>query len=223
MVVKFERREELAPAVWQYFFTPERTLDYIPGQYIDLHVLRAVDDERGPTRTFTLTSLPNEKEISFTAAFPEPGSVYKRALRRLQPWEELRTGDAMGDVVLPKDPSVPLIFVAGGLGIASFVSILRSLEASQEKRQIDLFYGRRTEADNPYDSLLERFPFTSKQCTVSPTRLNAKDIAHQSSPQSLVYISGSQKFVETMRTELIEHGVGREHIIFDFFDGYTDL
>ncbi|TAH33992.1 hypothetical protein EYC59_04205 [Candidatus Saccharibacteria bacterium] len=223
MLARFETREEISPGVWEYALTPERALDYIPGQYVDVQVLRDFSDLRGRGRIFTLTSVPNEPMLKFALKFPQPGSSYKRELWSLAPGETVKIGDAMGDVVLPKNSETPLIFIAGGLGIASFVSSLRWLESATEKRTVHLFHGRRTAEDNPYSELLARFPFTSKQQVVSPTRILVADILEVTSPKSLFFISGSQSFVENFRAELAAQGIGHERVVFDYYDGYTTL
>ncbi len=223
MLARFDGRKEISPGVWEYTLTPERRLDYIPGQYVEVQILRDFDDRRGRGRIFTLTSLPDEPHLTFALKFPEPGSPYKHELRSLQPGETLKIGDAMGDVVLPKNPDIPLIFIAGGLGIASFVSSLRWLEATEELRAVHLFYGRRTTADNPYGELLERFPFASRQAVVSPARISPEDVLVATAPESLFFISGSQRFVESFRAELATRGISHERIVFDYYDGYVSL
>lgn len=222
MIVKFERRVQLTPDVWEYYFVPERPLGYVSGQYVDVH-LPNVSDPRGPSRVFTLTSLPDEPFLSFAAKFSAPLTPYKLALQNLQPGDAAHIDDAMGDVILPKNPSIPLIFVAGGLGIASFVSILRSLQQGDETRSITLLYALRTAQDDAYPELLKEFTFANKHVFICPNRLIVDDITQIVTEDSLIYLSGSQRFVEGLRTSLQANGIDHEQIIFDFFDGYSEL
>lgn len=223
MLVTYESRKELSPGTWEYRFKPERPLDYISGQYVIFQILREFQDPRGSSRTFTLTSLPEDDSIAFAVQFPEPGSPYKHHLQHLEPGEKLRVTDAMGDVILPKDPATPLVFIAGGLGIASYVSILQSLLHKSENRTIDLFYGRRSIQDNPYDDLLDRVDFHSRTLKINPERVSTPEILASLNSGALVYISGSQKFTEGIRAELLNHGVAHERIVFDYYDGYVSL
>lgn len=226
MRVFFEKRYELAPNVWHYFFTAERPVDYIPGQYVDFRIPHGSPDSRGMSRTFTLTSLPSEKQLSFAVKFEEPPSTYKQALQALQPGEEVTITDAMGDVVLPKSSSVPLTFVAGGLGIASFVSILRWLTAQNEHRDITLLYAVRDPQILLFQDVVDSYPFPIGLKIFSPEtpRLSAETIAKQAAKDGLIYISGSEKFVESLRHGLEnDYDMPHEQIIFDFFDGYHDL
>src|SRR5882757_8215263 len=102
----FKRRAELAPGIWQAFFSPERPVSYLAGQYVDIRLPAVTDDPRGPGRTMTLTSLPSEPEISFVYRFAEPASPHKLELQTMRPGATIQLGDAMGDLVLPKSPAV---------------------------------------------------------------------------------------------------------------------
>ena len=228
MRVVFERKQELLPDIWEFYFRPERPLDYIPGQYVDLRLPQAHADKRGTSRTFTLTSLPDEPLTSFAVKIELPCSTYKQVLQALQPGDTATVTDAMGDVVLPKDPDVPLVFVAGGLGIASFVSITRWLTKRKEQRTITLLYAVRNKRDILFEEIFNAYQFPIKKTLFTadgePIRISAALIAEQLVPDSLLYISGSEHFVESLRQELQrDFGVPNEKIIYDFFDGYSEL
>jgi len=223
MKVFFERREELAPAIWRYYFRPERQVGFTPGQYADFHILQPLADPRGQSRVFTLTSLPSDASVSFVAKFAAPLSSYKQALQALQPGDELRLDDAMGDLVLPKSATVPLVFVAGGIGMASFASMLQQLLGDREERSIFLFYGLRSGREHIFRELTTSYPLALKTIAVAPNRLTAQEIKDSTPPDALVYISGSQRFVEGLRIDLEQLGTPHEQIVFDYFDGYTEL
>ncbi len=223
MKVFFERREELAPTIWQYYFRPERPVDFIAGQYVDLHLPTVTGDPRGKSRTFTFTSLPTDPFISFVVKIVEPRSSYKQQLATLQPEYEARVDDAMGDLVLPKSPLVPLVFIAGGIGIASFVSVLDLLTRQREQRSIFFFYALRSRREQIFRDLTNAYPLELKQLIFQPNKLQAQEIIDSTPPDSLLYISGSQKFVEELRTDLVALGTPQEHIVFDYYDGYAEL
>jgi len=223
MKVFFERREELAPTIWQYHFRPERPVDFIPGQYADLHMLTPLGDPRGQSRVFSLTSLPEEDLVSFVIKMVSPTSPYKLGLQALRTGDELRLDDAMGDLVLPKSPDIPLVFVAGGIGIASFASMLRQLLAAREERSIYLFYALRSRTEYIFRNLTDTYPLALKTIAIAPNRLSAQEIVASTPPSALVYLSGSQRFVEGLQTNLAALGTPHEQVIFDYFDGYTEL
>lgn len=223
MRVFFERRTELAPGIWQYWFTPEHTLDFVPGQYVDVALPGTMQDPRGGTRTFSLVSLPSDPQLRFITKHFELQSPYKQRLQALQPHDEATIGDSMGDLVLPKAPDLPLVFVAGGIGIASYASMLRDLLARKEERPVFLFYALRARREQLFRELTSRYPLQLTQVTLAPNRLSAREIKDTTPPEALIYLSGSQSFVEGLQAELEAFGTPRSSIVFDYYDGYAEL
>ena len=223
MKITFQRREELAPTIWQYYFSPERLVRFVPGQYADFHLPHLENDPRGRMRTFTLTSLPTDKFVSFVVKIVEPASPYKQALELLQIDDELRMDDPMGDLILPKSPAVPLVFIAGGIGLASYAGSLKLLLKQNEERDIYLFYALRSRYEQIFQELTDAYPLQLRQVILAPNRLGAADIKKSVPSDALLYLSGSQKFVEDLQTTLGIVGVPHEQLIFDYFDGYAEL
>ena len=222
MQVFFERREELVPGIWQYYFRPERPFDFEPGQYVDLHLAGVKGDPRGAARTFSMTSLPTDPSITFVLKHFGLQSQYKHALQALQPGEAARLDDAMGDLILPKDPSVPLVFVAGGIGIASYASMLKLLLQKKEARDIFLFYQLRNRREQILRELTTAYPLALFDISIAPNQLSAQQIKASTPPGALLYLSGSQTFVETLRAGLEALDTPRSQIVFDYYDGYAD-
>ena len=223
MRISFERREELAATIWQYHFKPERAVDFVPGQYASFHLPSLTDDPRGPARTYTLTSLPGDEFISFIIKIVDPVSRYKQVLQQLIPGNELEINDAMGDLVLPKSRDIPLVFIAGGIGIASFGSMIQQLLNSREERQVFFFYRLRDQRERIFTDLIKAYPLVLNQLVIAPHQLTAAEIKAATPPDALIYISGCQSFTENLRRDLIESGTPHEYIVFDYFDGYADL
>jgi ferredoxin-NADP reductase len=223
MQLSFEKREELAPTIWKYYFRPERPLDFVPGQYLSVGIPTVQNDPRGSSRVYTLTSQPADELMSFVLKVPEPHSPHKEALIQLQPGDHAQCNESMGDLILPKDASQPLVFVAGGIGIASFVSILEYLLVRKEERQIFMFYALRERQEQIYTDLLNSYPLALKTIVISPNRLTAQQIIDSTPPEALLFISGSQRFVEELRLNFEQLGKPRSQIVFDYYDGYTEL
>lgn len=223
MQVLFEKREELAPAIWQYYFRPERQVDFEPGQYANLHIANITGDPRGASRTFSFTSLPSDPSIAFVLKHFGLQSPYKQTLQSMQPGDKAYLDDAMGDLILPKDPAVPLVYVAGGIGVASYAAMLKDLLARREERSIFFFYQLRSAREQIFRDLYNAYPLELKQVSIAPNLLTARQIKDSTPPNALVYISGAQKFVEDLQTGLELLGTPRSQIVFDYYDGYTEL
>src|SRR5690606_36942002 len=108
----FIKADDVARHTRTLWFRPKRPVRYIAGQFTELYLPHDDADERGIRRWFTISSPPTEELIGITTRFTDDGSSYKRRLRALEPGAVLKMADPMGDFVLPKDPSIPLVFVA---------------------------------------------------------------------------------------------------------------
>ena len=221
--VTFIRTQELIPGVWQSFFKPDNALDYQAGQYCEFIFDNVPNDTRGPARTFTLTSMPTDECLSIVYRAVEPMSAYKQQLLTLKTGARLHIGEILGDLVLPKLTSVPLVFAASGIGMASFVAMLRVLESQAQDREIHLFYRLRHVGDDAFRTLTSRFPFASIQTFVAPKTLHAQDIVTALPNNALIYLSGSERFTLKLRDELRELNVNPSRIVYDYYDGYADL
>lgn len=219
----FERRQELTAGIWQHFFKPERPIQFQPGQYVELQLEGVYEDPRGSRRTFTLTSLPSDPLLSFVTKDQIQVSPYKNTLALLQTGDRASIGDPMGDLILPKDPSVPLVFIAGGIGVASYASMLKQLLMAKQQRPIQFYYSVHWKSERIFGELLDAYTFTKKKLIVSPERIDVDALLNHAPADCLWYISGGQRFVEDMQYGLEVHGISREYIVFDYYDGYAEL
>lgn len=223
MQIYFVKRQEIAPSIWEYYFHAERPVDFVAGQYVEFHLPDVANDPHGPSRTFTLTSVPGDELLSFVFKLPEPHSAYKERLTTLKPGTAARIDDAMGDLVLPKDVNQPLVYIAGGIGMASYASMLKLLLRQREERPIFLFYRLKDRRERIFQDLISAYPLQLNTVIITPNELTAQEITETTPPNALIYLSGSQRFVETLRAGLEQLGTARSQIVFDYFDGYADL
>ncbi|MGH7241723.1 MAG: FAD-dependent oxidoreductase [Candidatus Saccharimonadales bacterium] len=223
MQLSFVERCELAPTIWEYTFRSERPLDFVSGQYVSISVPGVQGDPRGPARVYTLTSQPGDELLTFVLKLPEPHSPHKEALTKLQPGNPASCQDAMGDLILPKDPALPLIFIAGGIGVASYISMIQELLDKREERPIFFYYALRDKREQLYRELFNSYPLALSALTIAPNRLTAQQVLDTSPPDSFYYLSGSQRFVEGLRAQFEQLGIPRSQIVFDYYDGYVEL
>ena len=81
----------------------------------------------------------------------------------------------------------------------------------------------RSRTEYIFKQLLDSYPLQLKQIILAPNRLTAQEIKDSTPPDAQVYLSGSQRFVEGIRTDLEALGTLRSSIVFDYYDGYVDL
>lgn len=138
--LKFIGRRELTPTSAEFEFEPTGPVAFTPGQYMELTHPHRRPDARGSRRTFTVASAPGSNRVSFGLKIPASSSTFKHAIGELTPGTLLQATAVGGDFVLPRNPAVPLLLVAGGIGITPFISQLRHLVSVGEDRDIVLVY-----------------------------------------------------------------------------------
>jgi glycine betaine catabolism B len=233
MNVAFEHAEPVTDNIKTFWFRPERPVRYIAGQFTELYLPHEADD-RGIRRWFTLSSSPSEDMVSITTKFAAgEGSTFKRQLAALNPGAALKLADPMGDFVLPKDASIPLVFVAGGMGITPVRSMVKWLLDTGEKRNIHLIYAVSEPEELAFEPLFKEYPlvftpiikhpyvsYKGETGSISSDRilqLAGKD------PQAIIYLSGPEIMVETFFKELPAKGIPAERLVTDYFPGYPQF
>ena len=144
------RVERTAAGCRDYVFSPDRRIAFRPGQYLDWTLAVPVPDTRGNRRPFTIASAPTEDEVRLGVKFyPEP-SAFKRQLSDMQPGDVIYGSRVAGSFTLPRDSREKLVFIAGGIGITPFRSMVQDLRDRGEARPIILLYGAATRDEVAY-------------------------------------------------------------------------
>ncbi len=234
MRVIFDHAQPEAAHITTFYFKPEKPIHYTAGQFIELTLAHPKADARGIKRWFTLSSSPSDTLLSITTKLAgENSSSFKKALFSLKPKAELAISAPMGDFVLPKLLQTPLIFVAGGIGITPFHSILSWLADTQETRPIKLLYGVRTEEEIIFQDTFDRANQHATIVVSEPSaawggergKLNAELILGLEKPQkdTLVYLSGPEPMVESLEKNLRTAGLERHQLVLDRFPNYRSI
>jgi Na+-transporting NADH:ubiquinone oxidoreductase subunit NqrB len=195
------------------------------------------------TDTFELVFAKNrplqfvDKDIRLGVKFYQPMSSFKKALQSLEVGDTIVAGQLAGDFVLPKDPKKKLVFMAGGIGITPFKSMIQYLIDIKQRRDIVLVYANRTIEDTSYVQLLDTAereigletlpvfatPPTGAQSGEFPEKIDSALIAREI-PDYLereYYISGPHSMVTAYKEILTEMGIPGKHIQEDFFPGFA--
>lgn len=223
MQITFQEKLEVAPNVWQLTFVPNTAVEYVPGQYARFTFPFRIDDPRGKQhRTFSFISHPSEQTIRFITRLDSPLSTHKQALSALKPGDTMQIDEPHGDAILPRLQTTPLVFVAQGIAIASYISMLRDIELRGLANPVSLLWTRRPE-DASLRTLVHAVTLAHELIVPYPGRLKVDEVMSVLEHDSLIYLSGSQRFVELLGSKLESHGIPRERIIYDYYSGYTDL
>jgi len=140
-----------------------------------------------------------------------------------------------GSFTLPAHKAQKLAFIAGGVGITPFRSMVKNLVDSGDTADWRMLYCVNTPAEAAYGELFRqatgsglstRLVITGQ---VPPDWRGARgpldgNLISSSLPdyaQRTFYVSGPQGFVAAVRHSLVNLGVSRRRIITDFFPGYN--
>lgn len=233
MKAVFDHSHDEASNIRTFYFRPEKPLQYTAGQFAEWTIEHEAD-ERGTRRWFTISSSPTEEFISLTTKLRgKEGSSFKRALAKLKPGDEINVSDPMGDFVLPKLIQTPLVFVAAGIGITPFHSILEWLSTTNEERPIRLIYAVRNEDEIVFQDTFDKAGVHATIIVEEPTdswggergQLTAEMILGLEKPSedTLVYVSGPEPLVEKLEKDLVRSGLNKSQFVGDFFPNYQQI
>lgn len=224
MKIKFLHSITIAKDIKSFYFDKPINFRYNAGQFIELTLPHTKVDERGEKRWFTISSAPSEEHLCITTKIIEKRSSFKNALNSLKAGDTITISEVMGDFILPKDSSLPLIFIAGGIGVTPYRSMIRWLTDTNSERSIELLYFAPNESHIAFRNDLQT-PFTKITYITDGSKLSAqslkshvKDINHK-----LIYISGPEQMAEALVSDLVTEGFDKYRIITDYFPGYKEI
>jgi ferredoxin-NADP reductase len=225
---------EVAQGTLLALFEVDDYPDYRPGAYFWVELPdRGHHDEKGLRRHITLVTSPTEKGVVGLATRLRD-SAFKRTLAELQPGDEVQVEEPKGSFLLPEDNDVDYVFVAGGIGITPFRSMLRYVADTGEPYRVTLVYSNRDRSSTPFlDELAEleqRVPglrvvptmtddeaWEGERRRVDPAML-ADVLGGLEGRRFLV--AGPPDMAEGVAASLRESGVPEERVLADRFSGY---
>ena len=239
-VLELKKKEQTGTGMFDFVFKQGNgSARFRPGQYMEWTLAHEKSDSRGNRRYFTIASSPTEADLRLGVKFYDPPSSFKKNLLAMGPGDEIVAGQLAGDFTLPKDPHKKLVFIAGGIGITPFRSMVKYLVDRGERRDIVLLYSNRALAEVAYRDVFDEaaarigmrtiYAITDANETLPDNehycrgRINAKLIA-QTVPDyrdRTFYISGTHAMTTAFHETLRAMGVPAHRIKTDFFPGFA--
>jgi ferredoxin-NADP reductase len=234
LVLTLDRVEEVAADTYDFVFSLPRKLGFRAGQYLEWTLGLERPDSRGNRRYFTIASAPTEDCLRLGVRFYQDSSAFKRALAGLVPGDTILASQLAGNFTLPSNPATKLVFIAGGIGITPFRSMLQYLLDRQEARPIVVLYGTERQEDIAYRDVLDA---ARRELGIGTVYAVAKEALRGQYPgyidarlvrtaipdykERTFYISGPQAMVKAVSDKLRRMGVRRSRIKVDFFPGFA--
>jgi len=233
-VLTLERAEKAAAGIYDFIFRPDAPLAFEPGQYLEWTLPVDRPDSRGNRRYFTLASAPTEPELRLGVKIPAQASAFKRALALMRPGDEILASPPAGAFTLPRNPDAKLTFLAAGIGITPFRSMLQDLIDRRQRRPISVLYAVQRPADIAYGEVLDAAATELGIPTVYVVEQGAgagqvpgiidERLLRRTVPdfrERTFYVSGPQAMVEAVRVTLRRMGVSPSRVRTDFFPGFA--
>lgn len=218
-------KEHLLDNIWAFRFKPSKPLTWIAGQYIRVELPHDQPDKEGTKRWFTVSSAPYEGIVQITTRVTQ--STFKQALSMLTEGDDalqlIENPD--GDFVW-QDSELPKIFVAGGIGVTPFRSILKQRAHDNLPLHVTLIYSGRN-LDLPFKDELAKWVAKDPQFTViyevgSPLTATRLAELQPALNQSLVYLSGPEPMVDALGEQLKAQGLPEAQFKHDDFPNYNE-
>jgi ferredoxin-NADP reductase len=225
MKLKLASRRTESPGVESFIFEPEGPLVWKAGQFLHYVLHHEATDDRGSDRWFTIASAPCEHHVMLTTRFAsKQGSTFKKALKAFKPGDSIEVSDLDGDFIVG-NPTEEYVFIAGGIGITPFRSILKQAEHERKSLRVNLIYANRNNVavyKSEFEAMAERNPDLKIHYLFHPQRIDRKTVKElvPDLKTPLFYISGPEPMVESVGKMLQEIGVPKERIKQDWFPGY---
>ena len=236
LLLKLKERVRIAPDTFEFIFAAPRKFKFLPGQYMEWTLGHKEPDRRGNRRYFTLASSPTEQNLRLGIKFNGNSSSFKKAMLSMGRDAEIAASQLAGDFTLPDDPRQKLVFLAGGIGITPFRSMIKFLLDTHQRRPITVFYAAKNVDDFVYRDILDRAEkelgikviYTLTDGDRAPDswtgnlgRITPKIIqSHVPDYQyRTFYISGSRSMVDSFKDTIRKLGIPRGQIVTDYFAG----
>lgn len=238
LFLNLEKKKKIAKDTYEYIFKPDHRFEFAPGQYMEWTLPMTKTDSRGNRRYFTLANSPTESHVHLGVRHAsQDSSAFKLKLKDMNAGDLIVADHLSGDFIMPQDQAVKLAFVAGGIGVTPFRSMIKYLSDKKEKRDVALYYANRHEEEIAYRDIFAQAEQSLGMKVVY--LLSGKDnlpkdwqgevgylseeIVKKHTPDYMDrrwYLSGPNAMVSSYEKLLLSMKVPRSQIVKDYFPGF---
>jgi ferredoxin-NADP reductase len=210
-------------------------VDFAPGQYFFVTLPDVgYQDDKGLRRHITVVTSPNEKGVlGFATRMRD--SAFKRSLGELPVGAEVDVESPKGNFVLPENTSRPLVFVAGGIGITVFRSMLHYIREERLPYRVTLVYSNRDRESTAFldelQALAQEIPDLRLILTLTQDpgwegetrKVDSQffeDYLGEDLNEYTFLVAGPPAMAEGVQQALEEAGVQDENVIAERYSGY---
>ena len=206
----------------EYIVELEKERKYNPGSFVQLTLdLVTASDIWPDSRTFSIASY--EKGI-MKFIIKKVGTYTSRIFNELNVGDKCTIKYPFGELFNKKSVNEKHLFIAGGVGVTPYLSLIKYYELNGLLRNISLFYSAKYFNDLlHYESLksalgenMEVFITREECCNCHYKRISIEDINRIVDKETNIYICGSKSFNQNYKDLLMKNGYTK--ILMDEWD-----
>jgi len=233
--VKLKGHLAVAEGTMAFRFSRPEGFVFKAGQAISLELIDPPAEDGQGSRTLSLVSAPFEQELVLATRMRD--SAFKRALKALADGARIRIDGPFGDLTLG-DTARPAVFIAGGIGITPFMSMLRQAAEERSPQPLFLAYSNRRPEDSAFldelQGLERRNQYFHLMATMTDMGKSAREWSGETGfvdadmlkrlvgdlAAPIFYVVGPPAMVEAMQRTLAGAGIAADRIRTEEFYGY---
>lgn len=210
---------ELTPTILGVRLRMPAHYEFAAGQYVWLVMPNMHADDRGNRRAFSIASAPNSSG-DILLITKKGSSAFKQALVSMETGAEVEMLGPFGQAFTLHDSTAQqLVMVAGGVGVAPFLSVLLSADARLTSKEVTLVYsvhqGEKHACEQELQELAESQPWFHLELRHS--RFSFSSISNQVKADAEWWVCGPQGMIDSVFAELTAHAVLATQIKFEQF------
>ena len=236
-LLPLKERKEIAEDTMAFWFDISGTnFNFKPGQYAVFTLINPpLTDEEGNIRNFSIASSPKNKNQIMIASRMR-NTAFKNSLKSIKIGTKVKISGPLGSFTLHENNKKPAVFLAGGIGITPFRSMIEFAAQEKLSHKIYLFYSNKTPKSTAFLKDLEDFSKKNKnfkfiptvteyegkdwkyefgRCNIEMIKKYVKDIK-----KPIYYSAGPPGMVAAMKAMLLESGIKEDNIKTEDFVGY---
>lgn len=225
--VEVTGREEVAAGTMAFRLSRPEGFVFKAGQAVTLSLIDPPAAPNSTQRVFSLTSAPFEPQLAVATRMRD-GSAFKQALKGLPSGAKVRLKGPRGAMTLHDDRARAAVFIAGGIGITPFISMLRQAAHDRLDQPICLLYSNRRAQDAAFLAELEALAQRSGHFRLLARMTDAEGFVDEATirrfvgdlPAPMYYLAGPPAMVNAMKGALRSAGVKDEAVRSEQFYGY---
>jgi len=205
-------------------------LAFLPGQYVNVGV-----PGTALTRSYSFSSAPGARRLDFVVRNVAQGRMSSFLTQDARPGQAIGFSGPYGSFYL-REVQRPLLLLAGGTGIAPFLSMLQVLAATGFQQPVRLVFGVTNEVDLVALEQLAQlaaseplFSYRTVVAAVDSDHAHKGYVTQHVEPEWLndgevdLYLCGPVPMVDAVRRWLSDCGVTPAHFYFEKFSASSEV